>query len=46
VVALNKILTLGAGFKDVAYELAALFTLPIIFFAVGVGLFQKMHLKR
>ncbi len=46
VVALNKILTLGAGFKDVAYELAALLLLSIIFFAVGVGLFQRMQLKR
>ena len=46
VVALNKILTLGVGFKDVANELAALVALSIIFFAVGVGLFQRMHLKR
>jgi uncharacterized membrane protein (UPF0182 family) len=46
VVALNKILTLGAGFKDVAYELAALLLLSLIFFAVGVALFQRMQLKR
>ncbi len=46
VVALNKILTLGAGFKDVAYELVALVVLSIIFFSVGAGLFQKMHMKR
>ena len=46
VVALNKILTLGAGFKDVAYELAALLLLSIIFFAVGIALFQRMQLKR
>lgn len=45
VVALNKILTLGAGLQDVAYELVALVVLSVIYFAAGVGLFQRMHLR-
>jgi ABC-2 type transport system permease protein len=45
VVALNKILTLGAGLGDVAYELSALVVLSILYFAVGVWLFRKLHLR-
>jgi ABC-type polysaccharide/polyol phosphate export permease len=45
VVALNKILTLGAGLKDVTYELTALLVLSGIYFAFGVWLFQRMHLR-
>ncbi len=45
VVALNKILTLGAGLKDVSYELTALLVLSVIYFAFGVWLFQRMHLR-
>ena len=45
VVALNKILTLGAGLKDVTYELTALLVLSVIYFAFGVWLFQRMHLR-
>jgi len=46
VVALNKILTLGAGLKDVSYELAALAILSGLYFAFGVWLFRKLHLRR
>jgi ABC-2 type transport system permease protein len=45
VVALNKILTLGAGLGDVAYELSALVVLSILYFVVGVWLFRKLHLR-
>jgi ABC-2 type transport system permease protein len=45
VVALNKVLTLGAGPGDVIYELTALFTLSMLYFAAGVWLFRRTHLK-
>ena len=45
VVALNKILTLGASLGDVAYELTALIILSALYFFVGVWLFQRMHLR-
>ncbi len=45
VVALNKVLTLGAGLSDVMYELAMLLALSVIYFAVGVWLFKRTHLK-
>jgi ABC-2 type transport system permease protein len=45
VVALNKIMTLGAGLGDVAYELIALVALSLVYFAVGVWLFQRQHLR-
>jgi ABC-2 type transport system permease protein len=45
VVALNKILTLGAGLGEVVYELAALTILSILYFAMGVWLFQRYHLR-
>jgi ABC-2 type transport system permease protein len=45
VVALNKILTLGASLGDVAYEVAALTILSILYFATGVWIFRKMHLS-
>ncbi len=44
VVALNKILTLGAGLRDVSYELAALVLLSLLYFGVGVWLFQRLHM--
>jgi ABC-2 type transport system permease protein len=45
VTALSKILTLGAGFSEVVYELTALVILSGLYFAVGVWLFQKRHLR-
>ena len=44
VVALNKVLTLGAGLGDVLYELVALLVLSALYFAFGVWLFQRTHL--
>lgn len=45
VVALSKVLTLGAGLRDVAFELAALSVLSVAYFAVGVWLFKRRWLK-
>ena len=45
VVALNKIFTLGAGFNDVAYELAALTLLSVLYFGIGVWLFQRTQMR-
>ena len=45
VVALNKIFTLGAGFKDVAFELAALTLLSALYFGIGVWLFQRTQMR-
>lgn len=45
VVALNKVMTLGAGFNDVVFELATLSFLSIIYFALGIWLFKRYHLK-
>jgi ABC-2 type transport system permease protein len=45
VVALNKVLTLGAGLNDVIFELAALTILSILYFGIGVWLFQRYHLR-
>ena len=45
VVALNKILTLGASLGDVAYELIALVVLSVLYFVAGAWLFQRMHLR-
>ena len=45
VAALNKILTLGAGLKDVTYELIALLLLSSLYFAIGVWCFRRVHLR-
>jgi ABC-2 type transport system permease protein len=45
VTALNKVLTLGAGAGEVAFELGALFVLSLLYYAIGVWLFQRTHLK-
>jgi ABC-2 type transport system permease protein len=45
VVALNKVLTLGAGLGDITFELGALLILSILYFAGGIWLFQRMHLN-
>jgi ABC-2 type transport system permease protein len=44
VVALNKILTLGAGLQEVTFELAALIVLSLLYFGAGVWLFQRLHM--
>lgn len=43
--ALNKVLTLGAGARDVGFELAALALLSLVYFAAGVALLRRMHLR-
>jgi len=45
VVALNKVLSLSAGLGTVAYELLALLVLSVLYFAVGVWVFQRRHLR-
>jgi len=45
VAALNKILTLGAGFGDVVFELSALSLLSLLYFAAGAWLFKRVHLQ-
>lgn len=45
VVALNKVLTMGAGLGDVAYELTAVLVLSAAYFAIGIGLFNRTHLR-
>jgi ABC-2 type transport system permease protein len=45
VIALNKILTLGAGLKDVGYELISLCVLSIVYFVIGAWLFEKFHMR-
>lgn len=44
-VALNKVLSLGAGIGDIAYELSVMTILSIVYFAAGVWLFRRMHLR-
>jgi ABC-2 type transport system permease protein len=43
--ALNKILTLGATWSDITYELGALCLLSLLYFGLGVWLFQRRHLR-
>ncbi len=45
VVALNKVLVLGAGIRDVAFELTALLVLSLLYFLIGVWLFNRLHLR-
>lgn len=45
VVALNKILSLGAGFGEVVYEVTALVILSVGYFLVGVWMFKRVHLR-
>ena len=46
VVALNKILTLGENFSDVIYEFSSLVILSLIFYGVGIWLFERKHMRR
>ena len=46
VIALNKIFTLGAGFRDVLFELCALVLLTAVYFGIGVWLFRRTQMKR
>ncbi len=44
VIALNKIFTLGASFTDVWFELVMLTLLSILYFYIGVRLFQRRQM--
>lgn len=46
VVALNKVLTLGEGLGAIRFELGAVLALSVLYFAGGVWLFQRTHLRR
>ncbi|HZK49837.1 MAG TPA: ABC transporter permease, partial [Thermoleophilia bacterium] len=46
VAALGKVLTLGEGLGDVAYELSVLSVLSVAYFALGVWLFHRKWLRR
>jgi ABC-2 type transport system permease protein len=43
--ALSSILNYGAGLGDVVPELAAIFLLTVVFFAMGVWLFTRRHMR-
>lgn len=45
VVALNKILSLGARLHEVSYELVSLVVLSVLYFLFGVWLFRRQHLR-
>jgi ABC-2 type transport system permease protein len=45
VVALNKILSLGAGLPDVLYELCSLVFLSIVYFGIGIWAFRRAHMR-
>ena len=45
VVALNKILTLGVGLGGVLYELVSLIVLSILYFAIGIWVFHRRHMR-
>jgi ABC-2 type transport system permease protein len=46
VIALNKIFTLGAGVQDVLFEISALTLLTVLYFGIGVWLFQRTQMNR
>ena len=45
VVALNKILSLGAGLSDVVYELVSLVILSFVFYGIGIWAFERKHMQ-
>jgi ABC-2 type transport system permease protein len=45
VVALNKVLSLGAGLGEVAFEMTAMTVLSVLYFMAGVWLFKRRHLS-
>ena len=45
VVALNKILTLGAGVPEIAYEIISLIILSLIYYSIGIWLFSRRHMR-
>jgi ABC-2 type transport system permease protein len=45
VMALNKILTLGSGLGDVLYEIISLIVLSLLYYLIGIWLFQRRQLR-
>lgn len=45
VIALNKILTLGLGLADVMYEIISLLVLSLVYYLIGIWIFQHRHLR-
>jgi ABC-2 type transport system permease protein len=45
VIALNKVMTLGLGLKEIGFELAALTILSVVYFGAGVWLFHNKHMR-
>lgn len=45
VLALNKILTLGSGLADVMYEIISLLVLSLVYYLIGIWIFQRRHLR-
>jgi ABC-2 type transport system permease protein len=43
--AMRKVLTFGQGPQEVAFELAALLVLSVLFFLLGVVLYRRAHLR-
>lgn len=46
VVALNKVMTLGQGITEVAFELAAVLLLSVAYFGVGAAVLHRFRLRR
>ena len=42
---MNKIMIMDMGFTDILPEMAALIVLTAIYFAIGVGLFWRRHMR-
>jgi ABC-2 type transport system permease protein len=45
VVALNKVLTLGSGITEVWYEIISLIILSLIYYGIGIWIFQRRQLR-
>ena len=45
ILAMNRILNFGAGLGDILPELAAVLVLTLVYFAVGLGLFYRRHMR-
>jgi ABC-type multidrug transport system permease subunit len=43
--ALRRVTIFGEGFTDIAFELAALTLISMVFLAVGVALYQRRRLR-
>jgi hypothetical protein len=42
---MKKVMLMDYGFTDILPEILSLFTLTIIYFAIGTWLFNKRHMK-